>query len=81
MGLFSIFFGSRTKSQIDKEIASKQAELERVKANVANSKMLQRTRRNGTDWSSDIRSGNSRIADLKAQIARLKEERKNAPKG
>lgn len=76
MGLFGLF-GSRSKADIDREIASLQGEVERLKAAHAVAKERQK-------WKNGVNYNPSQypplIANAKAKIAALKAERKNAPK-
>lgn len=78
MGLFGLF-GTRTKADIDREIASLQDDLERAKANLAINKELNKRDKN-RGIVHDTYNLTYRIADIKSRIARLKAERKNAPK-
>ena len=76
MGLFGIF-GSRSKADIDCEIAKLQGEVERLKAAHAEAKERQK-------WKNGVNYNPAQypplIANAKAKIAALKAERKNAPK-
>lgn len=76
------FFGTRTKSDIDREIASLQGQLEREKASLASAKESNRLFKSRGDKSyhADTSNPTRRIASIKSQIATLKAERKNAPK-
>ena len=76
------FFGTRTKSDIDREIASFQGQLEREKASLASAKESTRLFKSRGDKSyhADTSNPTRRIASIKSQIATLKAERKNAPK-
>lgn len=77
MGLFNLFGGSRTKADIDREIARLQGEVEYLKARMADAKARQK-------MFSGVRTSPEQyppmIAQKKAQIANLKAERKSAPK-
>lgn len=77
MGLFNLFGGSRTKADIDREIARLQGEVEYLKASMADAKARQK-------MFSGVRTHPEQyppmIAQKKAQIANLKAERKSAPK-
>lgn len=77
MGLFNLFGGSRTKADIDREIARLQGEVEYLKASMADAKARQ-------GKISGVRTHPEQfppmIAQKKAQIANLKAERKTAPK-
>lgn len=80
MGLFGMF-GTRTKTDIDREIASLQSELERAKASLANAKEANKEyARRKLAMHADTYNLNIKIANIKTQIAKLKAERKNAPK-
>ena len=76
MGLFGLF-GSRTKADIDYEIAALQGEVERLKAAYASAKLRQ-GKISGVNF--NPAQYPPQIAKVKAKIARLKAERKNAPK-
>lgn len=76
MGLFG-FFGSRTKADIDREIASLQGDVERLKASYALAK-ARKGKISGVNTNPEQYP--PLIAQKKAQIANLKAERKSAPK-
>ncbi len=76
MGLFG-FFGSRTKADIDREIASLQGDVERLKASYALAK-ARKGKISGVNTNPEQYP--PLIAQRKAQIASLKAERKTAPK-
>ena len=76
MGLFGIF-GPRTKADIDREIAELQGEVERLKAAYASAKLRQGKISN---VNTNPAQYPPKIANVKAKIAKLKAERKNAPK-
>lgn len=76
MGLFG-FFGSRTKADIDREIASLQGDVERLKASYALAK-ARKGKISGVNTNPEQYP--PLIAQRKAQIAHLKAERKSAPK-
>jgi hypothetical protein len=77
MGLFNLFGGTRTKADIDREIARWQGEVERCKAAYADAKERQKKmsgiNTNPQQYLDMIARAKSKIADLKAQ-------RKSAPK-
>lgn len=77
MGLFNLFGGSRTKADIDREIAREQADLEMLKAHLAQNKEMNKWK-NGVHY--DTTNLPMMIANKKAKIANLKAERKSAPK-
>ena len=81
MGLFGLF-GTRTKADIDREIASLQGDLERAKANLANAKEANKefARRKMSAHHADTYNLTLEIARIKTKIANLKAERKSAPK-
>ena len=74
MGLFGLF-GSRSKADIDREIARWQSEVERLKAAYAVAKERQK-------WKNGVNYNPSQypplIASAKAKIASLRAERKHA---
>lgn len=74
MGLFNLF-GSRTKADIDREIANLQGEIERLKAAHAVAKERQKWK-NGVDYIPSQYP--PLIASAKAKIASLRAERKHA---
>ena len=76
MGLFG-FFGSRTKADIDREIARLQGDVERLKASYALAK-ARKGKISGVNTNPEQYP--PMIAQKKAQIANLKAERKSAPK-
>lgn len=73
MGLFG--FGTKTKSDWDKEIQSKNSYLAKRKADLAKYKAMY-----GSSQPALIAGIKSDIERLKAEIANAKIERKNAPK-
>lgn len=77
MGLFNFFGGSRTKADIDCEIAREQADLEMLKAHLAQNKEMNKWK-NGVHY--DTTNLPMMIANKKAKIASLKAQRKTAPK-
>ncbi len=74
MGLFGLF-GPRSKADIDREIASLQGEIERLKAAHAVAKERQKWK-NGVDYLPSQYP--PLIASAKAKIASLRAERKHA---
>ena len=81
MGLFNLFGGSRTKADIDREIAYLQGKLELQKAHLADTKARNAEyKRRKLAQHVDINSIMVNTANIKAKIASLKAERKNAPK-
>lgn len=80
MGLFGLF-GTRTKADIDREIASLQGYLEHAKASLANAKEANKEyARRKMSAHADTYNLTLEIARIKTKIAKLKAERKNAPK-
>ena len=81
MGLFGLF-GTRTKADIDREIASLQVDLERAKARLASAKEENKefARRKMSAYHADTLNPTYEIGHIKTKIANLKAERKNAPK-
>lgn len=80
MGLFG-FLGSRTKADIDREIAYLQGQLEHQKVILADAKARNAEyKRRKVAMHVDINSIMINTANIKAKIANLKAERKSAPK-
>ena len=80
MGLFGLF-GSRTKADIDREIAYLQGQLEHQKVILADAKSRNAEyKRRKVAMHVDINSIMVNTANIKAKIANLKAERKSAPK-
>lgn len=72
----------KTKADYRIKIAQKQSELERLKALLVEAKERQkRDRKNGTASSHGPDWVRGQIAGVKGEIARLKAEMANAPKG
>lgn len=68
-----------TKAECDRKIAELQGQLEREKAQLANIKhntAEARRRGHNVDCTGAVNSGNSRIASIKAEIARVKAYKK-----
>jgi uncharacterized small protein (DUF1192 family) len=76
MGLFGFFGSTKTKADIDREIASLQGDVERLKASYAVAKERQKWK-NGVNY--NPQQYPPMIAEKKAKIASLKAQRKNAP--
>lgn len=77
MGLFGLF-GTKTKADWDREIISLQTRLAEAKASYASNKAW--GCKNGLDCRPAALHDKQLIAQLQAQIANAKIQRKNAPK-
>lgn len=80
MGLLSNIFSGPSKEQIDRRIAEKQAKIANLEKNIAIEKAnaAHQSPTGKKTAQLNIAMYKSRIADCKAEIARLKAERKQA---